>query len=308
MGIGPPTMELYRVLRDNGDLDGLKSVIELGSQDIPAHQWHQEWATRFVSTVTGKNNEGVFITAESFHRALGFTEYCCIDADGNNSAFVFDLNLDLRETYGFEKTFDLVTNHGTSEHIFNQDQCFKNMHNLLRIGGVALHVVPFEGYLNHGYFNYHPSMFIDIAIANQYELIGIWYHSQRTWKRFKYRANIVPLHYTDDLLSVLDDLCKEGKLVSSPLNNYSLLSVAYRKTSDEGFKRPFDARFSERSKLRGDYAASSIERRNKIYTTADHLCDIDRHMGQDTLKQWIQNVLNNPKNLQRLRSVFLRKQ
>ncbi len=304
MGIGPPAVELYRILRDNGQLKGLRSVIELGSQDIPLHDWHQNWAKEFIGAGQGKVDQAP-LTAEQFHKGLGFTDYACIDADGHNGAFVFDLNMDLRGTYGFDKTFDLVTNHGTSEHVFNQFQCFKNVHDLLRVGGLAMHVLPFEGYLNHGYFNYQPSMFVDMAIANKYELLGMWYHSQRSSGLFKYRGNTVPLHYTDDLLRVLDELVREGKLLSSPLNTDSALSVVYRKTTEDGFRLPFDSRFSEQSKLVEHYVATSILQRNKMYTSSDHLRDINIHMGQGRFKELIRRVLANPGLLKkRFKKIF----
>lgn len=293
MGIGPPAVELYRTLRDNGQLKGLKSVIELGSQDIPLHDWHQNWAKEFIVSSQGRVDPGP-LTAEQFHKGLGFTDYACIDADGHNGAHVFDLNLDLLGAYGFDKTFDLVTNHGTSEHVFNQYQCFKNVHDLLRVGGLALHVLPFEGYLNHGYFNYQPSMFVDMAIANRYELIGMWYHSQRSSGLFKYRGNTVPLHYTDDLLRVLDELVRDRKLLSSPLNTDSALSVVYRKTTDAVFRLPFDSRFSEENKLTDGYVASSISQRNKMYSPADHLRDVNNHMGQGRFGELVRRVLSDP--------------
>ena len=56
---------------------------------------------------------------------LGVTEYDSIDADGLYGAHVFDLNKDIGESYNFKKQYDLVTNHGTTEHVFNQYRCFK---------------------------------------------------------------------------------------------------------------------------------------------------------------------------------------
>ena len=54
MGIEPQAVELYRLLRDNGNLQGVNSVIELGSQDIPTAEWHQNYARTFVSSITEK--------------------------------------------------------------------------------------------------------------------------------------------------------------------------------------------------------------------------------------------------------------
>ncbi len=65
-----------------------------------------------------------------YYRALGFASYDAIDVNSRYGSLVMDLNVDLRERCGFERTFDLVTNNGTGEHIFNQYAVFKNMHQL----------------------------------------------------------------------------------------------------------------------------------------------------------------------------------
>jgi len=36
-----------------------------------------------------------------------------------------------------------------------------------------IHVLPFIGYVNHGFFNYPPLFFIDLAAANEYEITKI---------------------------------------------------------------------------------------------------------------------------------------
>jgi hypothetical protein len=89
--------------------------------------------------------------------------------DGYNT-FVFDLNRDSvpRDQFG---TFDVVLNCGTSEHVLGQFNCFKVIHDAVRTGGVMYHEVPFTGYLDHGYFNYQPRLFFDLAKANGYEII-----------------------------------------------------------------------------------------------------------------------------------------
>ena len=74
----------------------------------------------------------------SYYQALGFTRYEAIDVNARYGSLIMDLNVDLRETYGFAQTYDLCTNNGTGEHVFNQAAVFRNMHHLIQPGGVLL--------------------------------------------------------------------------------------------------------------------------------------------------------------------------
>ena len=111
-------------------------------------------------------------TADYF-KALGFASYDAIDVNTKYGSLVMDLNADLSERYGFNQTFDLVTNNGTGEHIFNQYAVFRNMHQLTKVGGIQLFVLPFHNWLNHGFFNFNPILFGDLAAANGYRIVRL---------------------------------------------------------------------------------------------------------------------------------------
>jgi hypothetical protein len=68
-------------------------------------------------------------------------------------------------------SFDLVINCGTSEHVLNQYNVFRCMHDAVRVGGLIYHNLPMTGYLTHGYFTYTPMLFGDLARANRYEIV-----------------------------------------------------------------------------------------------------------------------------------------
>lgn len=95
------------------------------------------------------------------------TTYRAIDLNGTATAWRHDLNLPLPVT----ETFDVVTNFGTSEHVFDQAQLFRSIHALTRPGGLMLHAVPHQGGPDHGFYNYHPTFFHDLAAANGYRLV-----------------------------------------------------------------------------------------------------------------------------------------
>ena len=109
-----------------------------------------------------------------WYLSIGFGRYLAIDVNTERDAVAMDLNLDLGTAYGFREQFDLVTNNGTGEHVFNQYQVFKNAHDLCRTGGFMIHVLPFYRWVDHGFFNYNPNLFPCLALQNQYELRELW--------------------------------------------------------------------------------------------------------------------------------------
>ena len=109
----------------------------------------------------------------SYFRALGFASYDAIDVNSLYGSMIMDLNVDLREKYAFTQTYDLVTNNGTGEHIFNQYAVVKNMHQLTKVGGMLLFVLPFYNWMNHGFFNFNPLLFTDLAAANGYDVVRL---------------------------------------------------------------------------------------------------------------------------------------
>src|SRR2546427_2422464 len=225
MGLGPPVIELYRQLKLQGAFDGVTEVMELGSQDFWCPQ--RNLVTGLLKAFgRGVDDPTLLDTtntnqkpARMLYEALGFT-YGCVDVDGRVGTVVLDLNFDPvpkehRSRYG------LVTNHGTSEHILNQYNVFKAMHDFARPGGLFIHAVPFTVHLEHGFFNYQPNFFEALARYNSYETLGVWVGPD--WQL----ASFIPW---DPML--LDFLTLSAKTTH-------LLVVAQRKMYDADFCVPF---------------------------------------------------------------------
>ena len=70
--------------------------------------------------------------------------------------------------------YDLTTNHGISEHILDQRNTFKTIHEFTFPGAMMLHALPFTVHLEHGFFNYQPNLFDALARFNSYETTGTW--------------------------------------------------------------------------------------------------------------------------------------
>jgi len=225
MGLGPPVIELYRQLKLRGALEGVANVMELGSQDF----WcPQKNLIRGLFSAFGRPEPDpqLLMTSNAsqkpariLYQALGIS-YSCVDVDGRSGTLILDLNFDTAPEEHWNK-YGLVTNHGTSEHILNQYNVFKMMHDFTKPGGVMIHAVPFTVHLEHGFFNYQPNFFEALARYNSYETLGIWVGPD--WQL----ASFIPW---DPIL--LDYLVMNSKTTH-------LLVVVQRKMYDKPFCVPF---------------------------------------------------------------------
>ena len=93
-----------------------------------------------------------------------------IDFHGSPIAQHQDLNLPVT----LNRRFNVVINHGTAEHIFNVAQVFRTVHERTLPGGVMIHEGPFIGWIDHGFYTFHPTLFFDLAEANGYEITGMF--------------------------------------------------------------------------------------------------------------------------------------
>jgi hypothetical protein len=107
--------------------------------------------------------------------ALTNIKYVAFDVVSARKAHLFDLNVhDLAADK--KGTFDVVINFGTTEHLMNQYNAYKVMHDAVREGGLIFHQVPSTGYINHGYFCYNALMFQELAQANGYDIVDLWFY------------------------------------------------------------------------------------------------------------------------------------
>ena len=173
MGIATKPLRHYLKWKKEGIFDGIKAVFEIGSQEMYCHDGESiitELVEAFgqppVSTEVIRNiaNRG---SGRDFYRLLGLT-YNCIDTDGRFGALPLDLNYDDVPAVHRNK-YDFVTNFGTTEHVANQLNCFKIVHELTKPGGYMLHYVPFTGYETHGLVNYTPKFFWYLVRSNFYD-------------------------------------------------------------------------------------------------------------------------------------------
>lgn len=139
------------------------------SEDILSFAERMDKGSAYDDVTGGSNNAFV---GELFEKA-GF-RYNAIDIADGYGTTILDLNHDPAPK-SFIGAFDLVLNFGTTEHLLNQYNAFKVIHDATKVGGYILHSLPCVGYSNHGYFTYTPRCMFDLAGYNEYEVTAFWF-------------------------------------------------------------------------------------------------------------------------------------
>lgn len=239
MGLNEHFLHLMIGLKTQGKLSGPR-VAELGAQQlsdaflkdrksiVELAKLHGVDADRLPSLPESAAGiaPGREPHSRSYYEALGY-EYVAIDIDGSPNSVPLDLNYDdvPRELLG---RFNLVTNFGTTEHVSNQLNAFKIIHDLAATGAVMLHEVPAQGLINHGLFSYNPKFFQKLAESNAYETLFL-----------DYRWTEIRPGLPEDLRFLIE---RYVSVEDRPLCGISeaVLFVAQRKTHDRPFVPPLD--------------------------------------------------------------------
>jgi len=108
--------------------------------------------------------------AKKYFKSLGM-KHVSIDLDGRWGSLKLDLGKPILK---FKHEFDIVTDFGTCEHVYNQYECFKNMHNFCKPGGVMIHVVPMpNNWVGHCEFHYTDKFFIELSRFCKYKVLEL---------------------------------------------------------------------------------------------------------------------------------------
>jgi len=193
MGLAVATIELLIRLRQDGSMPISGAVVEIGAQQLSNAFLRARDRLEFLGQLFGVTTKldlpvpgakpiGVELLSETaplarqFWEWLGF-EYASIDINGSPNSIPLDLNYDVLPDWARRK-FDVVTNFGTTEHVANQFNAFKIIHDLTAPGGIMIHAVPAQGWVNHGFLKYDPKWFWMLARSNDYRWLDFDYTSR----------------------------------------------------------------------------------------------------------------------------------
>jgi hypothetical protein len=139
----------------------------------------------------------------------------------------------------FHRLAGTVLNSGTLEHIFKVSEAFKNIHDLTKIKGYMIHIVPVTWY-NHAFFNLNPMLLRSIATSNNYEQVVEAFHF--SCDPFSQNPNSGPsilITYNNKQI-IKNSNAIETIFSRSTLPSNILYMTAYRKKYDSPFISPTD--------------------------------------------------------------------
>jgi hypothetical protein len=108
-------------------------------------------------------------------KLLGFRSVSSIDFyPAESPTYVTDLNRPLpSELYG---RFNLVYDGGTSEHCFCTSEVLSNAVRLTKLGGRVMHHIPLNNWVDHGFYQFSPTLFFDFYEANGFDELNMLFH------------------------------------------------------------------------------------------------------------------------------------
>ncbi len=270
MAIGSLTVDWLTLLRQRGLLPERAALLDLGPQDVTTKRIVAE---RAACQLFGRERASAMVDAIfdgeawrrgaqlAFYQLFGADTYASIDLSDPRATYACDLNQPLPDI----GRFDIVTDFGTSEHVFNIAQSYANIHNVLSPNGVALFTSPTFAFINHGFFNLHPMVFTELAAANGYEIVDFRYidnmfvrciQCENSKKAFDFDALPIRLDNLADVGSFMGKVVERFKFNlesresrkltnRSPTFIFDMLFVALRKPSQHSapFVLPYQGGF-----------------------------------------------------------------
>ena len=211
-------------------------------------------------------------STKDFITKIGFNNYNSIDLNGAYESFKFDLNKDICTAYDFNSKYDLVINNGTGEHVFNQHSLFLNIHNLTKTNGIMLHVLPFIDWINHGFYNFNPIIFGDLAASNKYEIIKISLANRNGAELKLENKNHTILFEQIKPNNKLSNFNKMLEIAKDKVGKNILLVVILKKLSNHKFTIPLQGKYlSDISNIETDYSLQKGGSEGALNQIADNI-------------------------------------
>lgn len=182
--------------------ENLSSIMELGCQ-----QFYSLNSAEVIDESLNGYQDGDF--TKSMYENLGL-KYDSVDVyDGT---IFCDFNTQMLE---LSYQYDVVTNLGTSEHVFNQYNVFASIHNVTKKNGLMVHCLPLR-HSPHGLFTYNVDFFISLCFSNNYEVVELafgWRGDNSDYK-FGTLSEVVEHQGTEQYAFLVARKCREEQFVS----------------------------------------------------------------------------------------------
>jgi hypothetical protein len=245
VGLAADTILHLINLRRAGRLPDRARVVEIGAQQLSNSFLRAKGELAELYTLfdrppadLGELQEtaivnGVEVQAESapasqpFWESLGFA-YEAVEYGGHRGVTALDLNRSVVPD-ALRGGFDLVVNAGTTEHVVNQENAFRIIHDLVKVGGTMLHELPGGGMLTHGVVSYNLQFFWLLCRDNNYDVFDLTL------------SHAIDAPISGDVLLSNTQFAKSRNPIQSRIAvPILLLTAILRRTSDLAFVTPLD--------------------------------------------------------------------
>ena len=102
----------------------------------------------------------------AFFGHLGVELHALDYSDYEGAELVHDLNEPIPPEWAGR--YRTILDGGTLEHVFDVRQALRNTGDLLAVDGRVIHFSPLNNYVNHGFWQFSPTLFFDFYQANNY--------------------------------------------------------------------------------------------------------------------------------------------
>jgi len=127
------------------------------------------WADPALVMYGRQDTKGMGQPVEDVFKEFGYRRVDSIDvSDFEGCSIVHDLNQPVPDA--LHQTFNCVFDGGTLEHVFDVKTALFNTHNLLKPGGLVVHFLPVNNWINHGFYQFSPTLLYGFYEQNGYKI------------------------------------------------------------------------------------------------------------------------------------------
>jgi hypothetical protein len=153
--------------------------IMLGRQKL--HFGPPGWTPRLIRNLADlgikASAEDIFQSdgfCETYLKTIGWPALKSLDFSAiENAEYIHDLSLPVEDN--LKGQFDIIYDGGTTEHVFDIGQCFRNVDAMLKEDGIFVSCVGTDGWFGHGFYQVGPDIpWRYWAASLGYDVLGCW--------------------------------------------------------------------------------------------------------------------------------------
>jgi len=226
-------------------------VLTLGKQDIyisadslrevAAHRAYELKHAPVTPPTKTYHIERQHLSDRTYFEMLGFANLHSIDvSDYEGAAELFDLNSASVPAH-LEAAFDFIVDGGTLEHIFHLPNVLNNIFRMLNVGGRVWHMAPSSNHIDHGFYMFSPTLFVDFYAVNRFEVnrVQIFRHTQN--------PDTEPWEFSDYVPGCLDPVSFGG--LDDSLYGVALVATKSRESTGNAIPAQGAARAFARNRV-----------------------------------------------------------